>query len=436
MSLSGTPEKKERRRFVPPEGSLLLKNGRLFDPASGIDESGDLVIHEGAVVARGQSLSPDRAGKVIDASGLLVTPGIVDIHTHLFATAGNPDAWAGENSVLPDGFSFRSGVTTMVDAGSAGWRNFDLFRVSVIDRVKTRVFAFLNIASYGMLGDASEQASSDFDPARVCEKAQTHGDVIVGVKSAHYWGPGWESVDAALAAGEASGLPVMVDFGYFRKERPYWRLVTEKLRRGDISTHCFRGPVPVADEDGRVYPYLFRAREKGVLFDLGHGAGSFLFKNALPAFVQGFFPDAVSSDLHTFSMNAGMMDMPTTMSKCLAMGMSMAEVVTRSTSGPARMIGHPELGTLSDGAPGDVALWTVRQGTFGFKDSVGGRLQGTKRLECEMTIRGGEVVWDLNARDAADYRGLPQEDGVRDGEYIVAPPPEEGGRGGDAARDL
>jgi len=411
----------DSRSFVPPEGCVLIKGGRVLDPAVGVDEICDLALADGLVAGRGKDLPMGGAERVIDASGLLVTPGIVDIHTHLFATGGNPDAWAGENSVFPDGFSFRGGVTTMVDAGSAGWRNFDLFRVSVIDRAKTRVLSFLNIASYGMINDIIEQHSPDFDPVATARKAKKHADIIVGIKSAHYWNPDWDSVERAVDAGAMAELPVMVDFGYFLKERPYWRLVTEKLRPGDISTHCFRGPVPVADGKGKVYPYLFEARERGVLFDLGHGGGSFLFSNAVPAFAGGFYPDSISSDLHTFSMNGAMMDMPTTMSKCLAMGMPLPEVIARSTYVPARMIGRPALGRLSKDSPADVALWTVREGTFGFKDTVGGRLAGNMRLECEMTFKDGEVVWDLNARDAVEYPNVPAGAGIRTGEYLIVP---------------
>ena len=411
----------EKDFFLPPEGSVIIRGGRVIDPANGVDEVCDLALSGGRVAGRGKALPWCGASKLIDAEGLIVTPGIVDIHSHLFATPGNPNAWAGEYSVFPDGFSFRSGVTTMVDAGSAGWRNFDLFRVSVIDRAKTRVFSFLNIASFGMVSDIIEQHAPDFDPKTTAAKAEKHRDVIVGIKSAHYWHPGWESVDRAVEAGELSGLPVMVDFGYFMKERPYWRLVSEKLRKGDISTHCYRGPVPVVDGNGKVFPYLFEARERGVLFDLGHGGGSFLFRNAVPAFAQGFYPDSISSDLHVQSMNAAMMDMPTTMSKCLAMGMPLGEVIVRSSAVPARMIGHPELGHLSPGAPGDVTLWNLREGTFGFKDSVGGRLRSNRRFECEMTILGGEVVWDLNARDGVEYGEIPFGEGIREGEFFIPP---------------
>ena len=401
--------------------SLLLKGGRIIDPANGVDRQADLLVRAGRIAGIGDVAARGDVVKVLDVSGLVVAPGIVDIHAHLFVTAGNPNAWAGEYSVYPDNFSFRSGVTTMVDAGSAGWRNFDLFRVGVLDRAKTRTFSMLNIAGYGMISDLIEQHAPDFQPEMAARTVEKHRDIIVAIKSAHYWGLDWVSVDRSIEAGELTGLPVMVDFGYFVKERPYWRLVSEKLRPGDISTHCFRGPVPVADEKGKIYPYLRKARERGVLFDLGHGGGSFLFRNAVPAFRQEFYPDSISSDLHVQSMNGAMMDMATTMSKCLALGMSLNEVIARSTHVPARMIGHPELGTLAPGAEADISVWSVRKGTFGYKDTVGGRCTGDERLECELTIRNGEVVWDLNARDAVDWKNLPDDAGIRPGEYRIEP---------------
>ena len=403
------------------DDALLLKGGRVIDPANGIDRAADLLIRDGCIAEIDSGISQNKAVKILDVSGLIVMPGIVDIHTHLFVTGGNPNAWAGEYSVYPDNFSFRSGVTTMVDAGSAGWRNFDLFRAGVLDRSKTRTFAMLNIASYGMISDLIEQHAPDFQPEMALQTLNKHRDVIVAIKTAHYWGHDWLSVERSIEAGEITGLPIMVDFGYFVKERPWWQLVSEKLRPGDIATHCFRGPVPVVDENGNVYPFLIEARARGVRFDLGHGGGSFLFRNAIPAFKQGFWPDSISSDLHVQSMNSAMMDMATTMSKCLALGMPLNEVIAHSTCIPARMIGHPELGTLNIGAEADVSVWNVRSGTFGYKDTVGGRCSGNERLECELTIRSGEVVWDLNARDASDWREIPIDAGIRPGEYLIVP---------------
>lgn len=397
---------------------LLLKGGHVIDPKTGVNGPMDVAIEAGRVARIARSIPPAEARKVIDVAGLYVTPGLVDIHVHAFHTTGVRDAWAGDNSIQPDAFSFRTGVTTMCDAGSSGWRNFEDFRRTVIDRVKTRVLAFINIAGLGMMLDHTEQ--EDFNPEAVAELARRHKDVVVGVKTAHYRKPDWASVDAAVAAGKLAGIPVMVDFGYFLPERPYWRLVTERLRPGDISTHMFRVTVPWVDAQGKLLPYLRRARDRGVLFDVGHGGGSFIFQNAVPAIAQGFYPDTISTDLHNGSMNAGMQDMPTTMSKFLAMGMPLAEVILSSTWKPAQAIHHPELGNLEGAA--DLAVLAVEKGSFGYADAVGGRLAARERIVCELTIKDGAVVWDRNARAAVDYRTLPRDAGMRPAERIVMPP--------------
>jgi dihydroorotase len=223
------------------------------------------------------------------------------------------------------------------------------------------------------------------------------------------------SVDRAILAGEKAGLPVMVDFGYFLKERPYWELVGSKLRKGDISTHCFRGTVPTADADGALYGYLRDARNRGVLFDVGHGGGSLVFRTAVPAMAAGFYPDSISTDIHTISMNSAMMDLPTTMSKFLAMGMPLMNVIEATTTNPAAMIGHPELGRLSVGTPADIAVWNLLHGRFGFGDTAGGRIEGGQRLFCEMTFKCGEIMWDWSARGATDYRKLGTRTGIREG---------------------
>jgi len=400
---------------------LVLKSGHVIDPKNGIDAQMDVAIEDNKIAAVAPEISASQSKKVVDVRGLYVTPGLVDIHTHLFFTTGAAGAWAGDESIQPDAFSFRTGVTTMVDAGSAGWRGFETFRFFVIDRAKTRVFAFINIAGLGMLTDAAEQEKSEFQPEEVARLAKKHRDVVVGVKSAHYQKPDWSSVDRAVEAGKLAGIPVMVDFGWFLPERPYWQLVTEHLRPGDITTHCFRAPVPWVDEHGKLYDYLRQARKRGVIFDVGHGGGSFVFRNAAPAVAQGFYPDSISTDLHGGSMNAGMMDMPTTMSKFLAMGEPLVEVIRESTINPAMEIQHPELGHLSVGAPADVAVWELRSGDFGFYDAAGGKLTGKQRLECQLTVRDGKIAWDRNARGAGDYRKLGPEYGVRDVDRIVRP---------------
>jgi dihydroorotase len=345
---------------------------------------------------------------------------LIDLHVHVFFTAGNPGAWAGDNSVPPDAFSFRTGVTTMVDAGSSGWRNFEIFRATVIDRARTRVLALVNIAGFGMISDATEQ--DDFNPDAIAKLAARHKDVIVGIKSAHYMKPDWESVDLAVEAGKKTGLPVMVDFGYFLPERPYYKLVTEHLRPGDISTHMFRGPVPYVNEKGELYPYLMAARKRGVRFDVGHGGGSFVLRNAAGAIGNGFYPDTISSDLHTGSMNGAFMDMPSLMSKLLALGMPLHETIRASTWTAAESIRRTELGHLSTGAVADIAVMRPMEGDFGYVDNNGGRVPGRQRLFCELTLKDGAIVWDWNGRAGVDYRTLGPSYGIRPGIDRILPP--------------
>jgi dihydroorotase len=402
---------------------LILKGGHVIDPRNNIDGVRDVAVANGRIAAVATNLTPTSGTQVIDARGMFVTPGLIDLHVHLFATTGVKGAWAGDNSVLPDGFSFRTGVTTMVDAGSSGWRNFETFRHTVIDRAQTRVLAMINIAGLGMMTNAAEQVAAEFQPAEVVALARKHKDVVVGVKTAHYELPDWNSVDRALEAGKAAGIPIMVDFGYFRPERPYWQLVTEKLGRDDISTHCYRASVAWMDENNRVHGYLHRARERGVKFDVGHGAGSLVFRNAVPAIKAGFYPDSISTDLHTLSMNIAMLDMPTTMSKFLVMGMPLKDVILRSTWNPAQMIRRPELGHLSVGAGADIAVLRVDTGEFHYIDSKSGRMRGTQRITCELTLRDGKVVWDWNGRAGTDYQRLPPDYGLREGIDVVVPPP-------------
>jgi dihydroorotase len=296
----------------------------------------------------------------------------------------------------------------MVDAGSAGWRNFAELKKQIIDTSETRVLAFLNIVGKGMGGgETIEQDTGDMEPERTAEEAARYPGLIVGIKIAHYAGPDWTAVDRAVDAGRRSNLPVMVDFAEFRKERPFQQLVLEHLRPGDIYTHLYLGAVPMLDAEGRVLPYLFEARRRGVIFDVGHGAGSFLWRQAVPAVRQGFVPDSISTDLHVHSMNAGMKDMLNVMSKFLALGMSLEDVVTRSTWNPAREIHREEFGHLSVGAPADIAVLRLVTGEFGFLDARGTRMNGSQKLVAELTIRAGRVVWDLNGLAADDWQSAP-----------------------------
>ncbi len=405
-----------------PRYEILLKGGHVIDPRNNVDALMDVAVADGKIAAVRANINPAEAGTVVDVNGLYVTPGLIDAHVHLFATTGMREAWAGDNSVLPDGFSFRSGVTTMVDAGSSGWRNFEDFRNRVIDRSRTRVFAMLNIVGMGMVSDPIEQNVHDMDPKATADMATRHRDIVVGIKSAHYQGPEWVSVDRAVEAGTIANVPVMVDFGFFRVERPYHQLVTGRLRPGDISTHMFRGPVPYVGQDGKLLDYLRQARARGVLFDVGHGGGSFVFRNAAAAIQHGFYPDTISTDLHTGSMNGAMIDMLTTMSKILVLGVPLKEVIRQSTKNPADAIRRPELGHLSVGAEADIAVLRLALGSFRYMDGSRGTLDGDRRLQCEMTLKGGRVVWDWNARSGVDYRTLPNDYGIRPVDKIILPP--------------
>jgi dihydroorotase len=287
----------------------------------------------------------------------------------------------------------------VVDAGSAGWRNFKTFREQTIDHSKTRVLAFLNIVGWGMKGGAVEQNLRDMDPKLTSIVARQNSDVIVGIKLAHYSGPEWEPLDHTVKAGELVKMPVMIDFGGHIPELSLETLLLDKLRPGDIFTHCYahvRGRTSVVDENGKVRPYVKESQEKGIVFDVGHGGGSFVFEQAIPAMEQGFAPNSISTDLHTGSMNAGMKNMVNIMSKFMNMGMSLQEVVECSTWKPAIYIQREELGQLSVGSVADIAVLDLLEGDFGFADTRGWKIQGNQKLECELTLREGKVVWDLN----------------------------------------
>jgi dihydroorotase len=399
------------------EYDLLLKGGHVIDPKNKISGRRDVAIKDGRIAAVSTEIPAAKALKTVNVAGMYVTPGLVDLHVHVFAGTGT--AYTGPLSVRPDDHSFRSGVTTMVDAGSSGWRNFEDFKKLIIDPARTRVLAMLNIVGAGMAG-APEQNLQDMDPGKAAEMAAKHRDIIVGFKTAHYAGPEWTPVENAVKAGETAGLPVMVDFGRFRPERPFEDLVTKKLRPGDIYTHMFLSMVPMLDDSGRLRPFLLQARKRGVLFDVGHGGGSFLFRQAVPAIKQGFFPDSISTDLHIGSMNGPMTTMLTTLSKFINMGMTLEDVILRATWNPARQIKREDLGHLSIGAPADVAVLRLAKGAYGFVDVNGARMQGTQKLEGELTMSNGKVVWDLNGITRSDWttlgryeaQGDPRWDGV------------------------
>ncbi len=377
---------------------LLLKGGHLIDPKNAINAPRDVAITKGKIAAVGENLDPDQADKIVDVSGLYVMPGLVDIHAHVFTGTGRKGVLTGDTSVYPDGFSFRAGVTTLVDVGSSGRRNFEEFKRLIIDRAQTRVLSMLNIVGGGMGGGKIEQNVDDMEPALTAQMVKKYPDIIVGIKTAHYAGPEWVAVDRAVEAGKLGKVPVMVDFGTFREERPFEELVLEHLRPGDMYTHFFIGRVPMLDDEGKVRPYLYEARKRGVKFDVGHGSGSFWWSQAVPAVRQGFLPDSISTDLHTGSMNSGMKNMSNVMSKFLSLDVPLEEVVRLSTWNPSQQIQRPDLGHLTVGAEADVAVMRVDTGKYGFLDIRNARYDGTKLLVPELTLRAGRVMWDLNGR--------------------------------------
>jgi dihydroorotase len=402
--------------FAQNDYDLLLKGGHVIDPKNRVSARRDVAIKDGKIAAVAADIPATKALKTVDVTGLYVTPGLVDIHVHVFAGWG--PAYTGESSVMPDDHAPRAGVTTVVDAGSPGWRSFDDFRQHIVRKSKTRVLAFLNIVGKGMCGKP-EQDSTDMESKLTAECAMKNKDVIVGIKTAHYEAPDWIAVDRAVEAGKLANVPVMVDFGKFQAERPFEDLVGKHLRPGDIYTHMYLAMVPMLDDQKRVRPYLFEARKRGIIFDVGHGGGSLVFRHAVPAMKQGFIPDSISTDLHITSMNAGMKDMLNVMSKFLNMGMSIDDVILRSTWNPAKEIRREELGHLSIGALADISVLRLEKGNFGFVDVYGARLKGTQKLEAELTIRDGKVLWDLNGLTREDWDKLgnygPQGDRRWDG---------------------
>jgi dihydroorotase len=390
------------------EYDILIKNGHLIDPKNNIDQKMDIAISDGKIAEIAIQIAENKAKTTINAEGLYVTPGLIDIHGHVF-WGTMPDAYISNSftSLPPDGFTFRSGVTTIVDAGSAGWRNFRIFKEQTIDQSKTRVLAFLNIVGSGMKGGAIEQNLGDMDPKLAAMVAKKYADLIVGIKLAHYSGPEWEPVEWAVEAGELANIPMMIDFGGNIPEQSLEKLLMNEMRPGDIFTHCFadvKGRTAIVDENAKIRPYVWEAQKKGIVFDVGHGGGSFLFDQAIPAMEQGFKPNSISTDLHTGSMNGGMKDMLNVMSKILNLGMTLNRVVECSTWDPATYIKHEELGHLSVGAVADIAILDLKKGNFGFTDTKGFKIEGKQKLECELTIRGGNVVWDLNGISRPEWK--------------------------------
>ena len=383
---------------------LLIKNGHVIDPKNHLNSKMDIAIAAGKIAKVADEIGSEQSKKTIDAKGLYVVPGLIDIHTHVFVGSKADKFADGIYSVSPDDFTFKSGVTTVVDAGTSGWRNFPVFKEQVIDKSQTRVLAFLNIAGSGMGGKPLQEDINDMNVDSAARVAKKYKDIIVGIKIGHYEGDKWAPFDKALEAARESNTPILVEC-----HLPQYTLEEQlnKMRPGDIITHSFEQVterMPIVDEQGKVRPFVFAAQKKGVLFDVGHGGAGFWFSEAVPAFQQGIVPNTFGTDLHRFSMNAGMKSMLNIMSKYMAIGMSLEDAIKRATWNAATSIKREDLGNLDEGAVADIAVLSLLNGNFGFVDAAGNRLDGNRKLEAELTIRAGKIVWDLNGLSAKPWK--------------------------------
>ena len=382
---------------------IVIKGGHVIDPKNNVDAVMDVAIKDGKIAQLAANIDGKQATQVVNAKGLYVTPGLIDLHAHVFFGT-EPDHYLSNGlvAVVPDGFTFRVGVTTVVDAGGAGWKSFPTFKKNIIDNSQTRVLALLNIVGEGMRGGAYEQTVEDMDAKASALVAKQNKEYVVGFKVAHFNGPEWIPVDRAVEAGKLADMPVMIDFGGNNPPLSIEELYMKHLRPGDIYTHTYTlldGNVRETVVDtatSKVKPFIWDAKKKGIIFDVGYGGASFNFTQAIPALKQGFFPNTISTDLHTGSMNASMKSQIDVMSKFLLMGMPLNDVIKASTSEPAKVIKREELGNLSVGGIADVAILNLRQGNFGFYDKTGYKVKGKQKFECEMTIKGGKIVYDLN----------------------------------------
>ncbi|KAB2739893.1 MULTISPECIES: amidohydrolase/deacetylase family metallohydrolase [Brucella/Ochrobactrum group] len=378
---------------------LVLKNGRVIDPSQAIDRVTDVAFKDGRVAAVGEGLT---GTKMRDVSGLIVTPGLIDLHTHVY--------WGGTSlGVDPDLFARKSAVSTCVDTGSAGPGNFPGFRKHVIERSTARVLVYLHISFAGIYGFAKNIMLGESHDIRLLaareavEVINENRDVIVGVKvriGRHASGPaGIQPLDVALQVADETGLPLMA---HIDEPPPSYEAVVSRLRKGDVLTHCFR-PFPNAPIDGKgnIKPEVLAARERGVIFDIGHGMGSFAWKTARAMMGQGFMPDTISSDVHALCITGPAYDQVTTLSKFLALGMPISDVIAASTINPALAVQRPELGTLKPGAVGDASVLDLRAGTFPLEDVRGEVVTASQRLFAAGLVIGGREM-DMDSQSFAN----------------------------------
>jgi dihydroorotase len=369
---------------------LILRGGRVIDPSQKIDAVTDVAFSRGTVARIGQNLSADGGTDVRDVSGLIVTPGLIDLHTHVY--------WGGTSlGIDAEEFCRTSGVTTAIDTGSAGPGNFAGFRKHVIEPSAVRILAYLHVSFAGiyafsktvMVGESEELRL--MAPAEAAEVADANRDVVIGIKvrvGRNASGTsGAAPLDIALQAANEVGLPLMCHIDF---PPPSYEEVLERLRPGDVLTHAFR-PFPNApiDRQGRVKDAVLRARQRGVLFDIGHGKGSFAFKTARAMLANAFYPDTISSDIHALCIDGPVFDQVTTLSKFLCMGMPLADVIAASTVNAATALKRPELGSLKPGSVGDATILTVEEGRFDYVDVVGEHLIGDRKIGSRGVVIAG-----------------------------------------------
>jgi dihydroorotase len=406
------------RKFYPPqeEGKydVLLKGGHVIDPANNISSKMDVAVTEGKIARVDTDIPASEAKKTVDVTGYYVTPGLIDIHVHCFSYYYKKTV-----SIIADHHSIQYGVTTVGDAGTCGAEHFEQFKEE-IDNSLVRILAFLNISETGM--DEGESDPSSMNVKRAVETAKKYPEYIVGFKTAHYGGGEyegdsrpWTSVDSVLAAGRLAGLPCMFDV-HMRKaehgqpERSYRELLLEKMRPGDIHTHNYAAQFPVIQEDGTVNPDIIKAQKSGRIFDIGHGSGSIVFRNAIPAIKQGYLPNSISTDLHIGSVKHTALSMLNTMAKFLNMGLTLEQVIECSTINPAREINRPELGNLTVGNTADIAVLDQENGNYTFRDVRNGKISGSKNLKCMMTLIEGNIVFDAAGIGYPYWEDIPKDD--------------------------
>lgn len=370
---------------------LILKGGRVIDPSQNLDGVMDVGFKAGKVSAVAKSIKPSPTTEVRDVKGAIVSPGLIDLHTHVY--------WGGTSlGIDAEEFCRTSGVTTAVDTGSAGPGNFLGFRKHVIEKSEVRILAYLHVSFAGifafsptiMVGESEEPRL--LAPAECAEVAEQHRDLLVGIKvrvGRHASGAhGWSALKMALEVADKVGMPLMVHIDH---PPPSYEDVISIMRPGDILTHAFRPfPNTPANAQGKVKPEVLKARDRGVIFDIGHGKGSFAFKTARAMLANGFEPDTISSDVHALCINGPAFDQVTTMSKFLCMGMPLANVIKASTVNAAMAMKRPELGTFKVGSVGDATLLTIQDGKFDYVDVVGEHLEGKQKIVSEGVVIAGK----------------------------------------------